>query len=71
MFSTETMKDGDYNWVMLESERFAHNPKYVFKMATEAGLSLVSQTAFTPRFESGEKVLGTMHFFHKSSDIQV
>mmetsp|Transcript_2543 Transcript_2543/g.3754 ORF Transcript_2543/g.3754 Transcript_2543/m.3754 type:complete len:235 (+) Transcript_2543:137-841(+) len=34
VFSTETVKDGDYNWVMLESERFAHNPKYVLKMAT-------------------------------------
>lgn len=63
IFSTETMKGGDYNWVMLQSERYAHCPSYVRRMAEGAGLTVVSQSPFTPRMESGEKVLGTLHIF--------
>jgi predicted TPR repeat methyltransferase len=65
VFTTETMAQGDYNWVMLVSERYAHSPEYVNRMAAEAGLSKVSQVAFTPRMELGEKVLGTLHTFTK------
>mmetsp|Transcript_34024 Transcript_34024/g.57764 ORF Transcript_34024/g.57764 Transcript_34024/m.57764 type:complete len:309 (-) Transcript_34024:374-1300(-) len=65
IFTTETMSRGDYNWVETSSGRFAQNPEYVARMASEAGLSTVSQVAFTPRMESGEKVLGTLHTFTK------
>mmetsp|Transcript_39731 Transcript_39731/g.48393 ORF Transcript_39731/g.48393 Transcript_39731/m.48393 type:complete len:243 (+) Transcript_39731:213-941(+) len=65
IFSTETIKEGDYNWIMLPSERYAHEPGYVARIASGVGLELVSQDAFTPRMEAGEKVLGTMHVFHK------
>ena len=65
IFSTETMRAGDYNWVMLESERYAHCPSYVRRMAEGAGLTAVSQIPFTPRMEAGEKVLGTLHTFTK------
>ena len=65
IFSTETMKAGKYDWVMLESERYAHCPNYVRRMAEGAGLSVVSQIPFTPRMEAGEKVLGTLHTFTK------
>lgn len=65
IFSTETMKAGDYNWVMLESERYAHCPSYVRRMAEGTGLTAVSQIPFTPRMEAGEKVLGTLHTFTK------
>ena len=67
IFSTETIAEGDYNWIRCESERYAHNPEYIAKQAAGAGLSMVSQEAFTPRIESGEKVLGTLHTFHKPS----
>ena len=66
IFTTETMSAGDYNWVRLPSLRYAHCPEYVARMAKEAGLSMVSQVAFTPRMEAGEKVLGTLHTFTKS-----
>lgn len=65
VFTTETMSRGDYNWVQLVSSRYAHSPEYVEKMALEAGLSKVSQVAFSPRYELGEKVLGTLHTFTK------
>eukprot|EP00579_Thalassiosira_antarctica_P013888 CAMPEP_0201934400 /NCGR_PEP_ID=MMETSP0903-20130614/33534_1 /ASSEMBLY_ACC=CAM_ASM_000552 /TAXON_ID=420261 /ORGANISM="Thalassiosira antarctica, Strain CCMP982" /LENGTH=312 /DNA_ID=CAMNT_0048474605 /DNA_START=192 /DNA_END=1130 /DNA_ORIENTATION=+ len=65
IFTTERMKAGDYNWVETSSGRFAQSPGYVERMAAEAGLVKVSQTAFTPRMESGEKVLGTLHVFTK------
>lgn len=65
VFTTETMSQGDYNWVQLVSSRYAHSPEYVHKMALEAGLSKVSQVAFSPRYELGEKVLGTLHTFTK------
>lgn len=66
ILSTETLGDGDYNWVCLPgSERYAHCPDYVARVANEAGLVVVSQEAFTPRLEGGEKVLGTLHMFHK------
>ena len=69
IFSTETLGDGDYNWVCLPgSERYAHCPDYVARMASEAGLVVVSQESFTPRLEGGEKVLGTLHMFHKKDD---
>eukprot|EP00571_Detonula_confervacea_P006926 CAMPEP_0172320198 /NCGR_PEP_ID=MMETSP1058-20130122/39929_1 /TAXON_ID=83371 /ORGANISM="Detonula confervacea, Strain CCMP 353" /LENGTH=299 /DNA_ID=CAMNT_0013035417 /DNA_START=123 /DNA_END=1018 /DNA_ORIENTATION=- len=58
IFTTETMKCGDYNWVETSSGRYAQSPDYVARMASEAGLTKVSQEAFTPRNESGEKVLG-------------
>jgi predicted TPR repeat methyltransferase len=65
VFTTETMSQGDYNWVQLVSSRYAHSPEYVHKMALECGLSKVSQVAFSPRYELGEKVLGTLHTFTK------
>lgn len=65
IFTTETMKAGDYNWVETSSGRYAHSPEYVARLAANAGLAKVSQTAFTPRMESGEKVLGIMHIFTK------
>ncbi len=65
IFTTETMAQGDYSWVQLVSKRYAHSPEYVHKMATEAGLTKVSQLAFSPRSELGEKVLGTLHTFTK------
>lgn len=65
IFSTETIAQGDYNWIMLSSERYAHNPEYIARMAVEAGFVVVSQEAFTPRMELDEKVLGTLHTFHK------
>eukprot|EP00563_Minutocellus_polymorphus_P003182 CAMPEP_0181028344 /NCGR_PEP_ID=MMETSP1070-20121207/4622_1 /TAXON_ID=265543 /ORGANISM="Minutocellus polymorphus, Strain NH13" /LENGTH=293 /DNA_ID=CAMNT_0023105595 /DNA_START=71 /DNA_END=951 /DNA_ORIENTATION=+ len=65
IFSTETMKAGDYNWVQLQSERYAHCADYVRRMAEDAGLKVVSQMPFTPRMEAGEKVLGTLHTFAK------
>mmetsp|Transcript_41056 Transcript_41056/g.86124 ORF Transcript_41056/g.86124 Transcript_41056/m.86124 type:complete len:322 (+) Transcript_41056:34-999(+) len=65
IFTTETMNAGDYNWVETVSGRFAQSPEYVERMAADAGLAKVSQTAFTPRMESGEKVLGTLHIFTK------
>lgn len=65
IFTTETMSAGDYNWVKLSSGRFAQSPEYVMRCAAEAGLAKVSQVAFTPRMESGEPVLGTIHVFTK------
>mmetsp|Transcript_13253 Transcript_13253/g.33364 ORF Transcript_13253/g.33364 Transcript_13253/m.33364 type:complete len:305 (+) Transcript_13253:90-1004(+) len=65
IFTTETMAQGDYSWVQLVSKRYAHSPEYVHRMAVEAGLTKVSQVAFTPRSELGEKVLGTLHTFTK------
>ena len=66
VFSTETLAEGDYNWVCLPgSERYAHCPEYIARTAEEAGLVVVSQEAFTPRLEGGEKVLGTLHIFRK------
>lgn len=65
IFTTETMAQGDYSWVQLVSKRYAHSPEYVHRMAAEAGLSKVSQVAFSPRTELGEKVLGTLHTFTK------
>mmetsp|Transcript_52610 Transcript_52610/g.111735 ORF Transcript_52610/g.111735 Transcript_52610/m.111735 type:complete len:312 (+) Transcript_52610:152-1087(+) len=65
IFTTETMNGGDYNWVETSSGRFAQNPEYVERMALQAGLAKVYQSAFTPRMESGEKVLGTLHIFTK------
>jgi len=65
IFSTETWKMGDYNWIMLVSERFAHDAEYVARMAVKAGLEVVRQEAFSPRLEEGEEVLGTLHVFHK------
>lgn len=65
IFTTETMANGDYNWVETSSGRYAHSSGYVESMASEAGLIKVSQEAFTPRMESGEKVLGTRHIFTK------
>lgn len=65
VFTTETMAQGDYSWVQLVSYRYAHNPEYVHKMALEAGLTMVSQVAFSPRLELGKKVLGTLHTFTK------
>lgn len=65
IFSTETMAQGDYNWVQLVSERYAHSPEYVHRMAVKAGLSRVSQLPFTPRMEAGEKVYGTLHTYTK------
>ena len=65
IFTTETMAQGDYSWVQLVSKRYAHCPDYAHKMAVDAGLSKVSQVAFSPRTELGEKVLGTLHTFTK------
>ena len=65
IFTTETMSSGEYSWVETSSGRYAHSPEYVVKMASDAGLTVVSQEAFTPRMESGEKVLGTLHIFTK------
>lgn len=65
IFTTETMSGGDYNWVELSSGRFAQSPEYVARCAADAGLAKVSQVAFTPRMESGEEVLGTLHTFTK------
>jgi len=70
VFSTETMAVGDYNWIMLPSERYAHDAKYVARMADKAGLIAVSQTPFTPRLELGEEVLGTLHIFHKPLQLE-
>lgn len=65
IFTTETMNSGDYNWVETSSGRYAHSKDYVERMASDAGLEKVSQEAFTPRMESGEKVLGLLHIFTK------
>ena len=65
VFTTETMASGDYNWVQLVSDRYAHDADYVHEMAVEAGLTRISQTAFVPRLELGENVLGTLHAFTK------
>lgn len=65
IFTTETMANGDYNWVETSSGRYAHSSDYVAEMASEANLVKVSQEAFTPRMESGEKVLGIRHIFTK------
>eukprot|EP00566_Odontella_aurita_P026626 CAMPEP_0113558554 /NCGR_PEP_ID=MMETSP0015_2-20120614/18411_1 /TAXON_ID=2838 /ORGANISM="Odontella" /LENGTH=177 /DNA_ID=CAMNT_0000460103 /DNA_START=450 /DNA_END=983 /DNA_ORIENTATION=- /assembly_acc=CAM_ASM_000160 len=67
IFSCETMGEGDYNWVRQVHGRYAHDPDYVAKMASEAGLVMLEQQPFTPRLELGEKVLGTLHVFHKPS----
>jgi len=69
IFTTETLAQGDYNWVMTVSERYAHDADYVRRMAANAGLAKVSQTPFTPRWESGEKVLGILHTFTKTDDV--
>ena len=65
VFTTETMASGEYSWVQLVSDRYAHSPEYVRAMAEAAGLVTVSQISFSPRLELGEKVLGTLHTFTK------
>ena len=68
-FSTETLKnDGDYNWIMLKSQRYAHHPEYVKRMGEAAGLVCINQIKQTPRNELGEKVAGTLHFFRKDKN---
>jgi len=65
IFSTETIANGDYNWIQTVSDRYAHDKDHIHRMAAEAGLTKVSQVAFTPRLEQGEKVLGVLHTFTK------
>jgi len=38
IFTTETMRAGDYNWVETVSGRFAQSPEYVERIAADAGL---------------------------------
>ena len=65
VFTVETLKEGDWRWCLQHVERYAHHPRYVSDVARTLGLEVVSQTAFTPRQESGVPVMGTLHVLHK------
>ena len=65
ILTVETLKEGDYNWVLQAIERYAHDAAYVADVATRLGLVPLSATPFRPRFESGTPVEGTLHVLHK------
>jgi len=65
IFSVETLREGEYSWVLQAQDRYAHSPAYVADVAGRVGLEVVSATAFQPRTESGYPVAGTLHCLTK------
>ena len=45
--------------------RYAHAVEYVTRAAEGAGLELLEATPFTPRWEGGRPVDGTLYLLHK------